>query len=98
MASENDYLVLSNGQRVRFEVNLNSLADFAEKTGISISDLSGPLTSNNMAAVRTFIHCCVVEGEQNEGREFPETEIELASKIRLVQVKQAMSMLTSQVK
>lgn len=70
-----DYLILKNGQKVRFEWDVNSLGAFAKDTGIEMSDMVGGKA--DIFTLRKLAWYMAVEGEEIEGRSFNVTEVEL---------------------
>jgi hypothetical protein len=67
-----DYMTLKDGRRVRVELNMNSIGNFASITGKELFDLSG---KPDMIMMRTIAWCAVCEGEACDGKEFNDSEI-----------------------
>jgi hypothetical protein len=70
-----DYLVLKNGQKVRFEWNVNSLGAFTKDTGIEMTDMANGRA--DIFTLRKLAWYMAVEGEEIEGRTFDISEVEL---------------------
>jgi hypothetical protein len=73
-----DYLILKDGQKVRVELNMNSIGNFTALTGKELFDLSG---KPDMYMMRTIAWCAVCEGEACDGKEFTLSEIEFGRQI-----------------
>lgn len=69
-----DYLILTDGRKVRVEWNMNALCEFTSHTGTEMNELAGGKA--DIKKLRIIAWCSAVEGEAAEGRELGLSEIE----------------------
>lgn len=64
------YIKLTDGQRVRIETNWNTMIKFLDDCNMSFEDFVENSQTNQLSAkhLRTMAYCCAVEGERMAGR------------------------------
>ena len=92
--TKKDYLILTDEQKIRVQVNMNSLGMFTTLTGKELFDLAG---KTDMNLLRTMAWCAASEGEMCDGREFKLTEIEFGRLVDFAGIVQFSKLLTNQI-
>ena len=94
-AMESDYLVLTDGTRLRIELNWNVVCDFRELTGKEVADLAAEKA--NLGLLRSMAWCSAKEGEACDGRELKLTEVEFGRLCNIDVIKRFNEIFTKQV-
>jgi len=89
-----DYLILTDGRKVRVEVNMNSLGEFTAITGKELTDFNKMKADIN--TLRTIACCAMKEGEDIDGRQFDLDEKSFGRLMGISQIKDFAIILTSQ--
>jgi hypothetical protein len=89
-----DYMTLSDGRKVRVELDLNSMTAWSQITGSDLKDVD--LVRSKPVLLRALAYCCIIEGEAIDGKEFELSEEQFGRLMRMNEIAQFGSILNSQ--
>ena len=89
-----EYMTLPDGRKVRFELDLNSMSEWSEKTGLELQDIDR--VKGKPALLRTLAYYCIVEGERLDKRELELSEEEFGGMCRMEEIVEIARLIHSQ--
>jgi hypothetical protein len=89
-----DYMTLPDGRKVRFELNLNSMSEWSEKTGLDLQDIDR--VKAKPLLLRSLAYYCIAEGERLDNRELELSEAEFGGMCRMEEIVEIAHMIQAQ--
>lgn len=90
-----DYLILSDGSKVRFAFNMNALEMVNTLTGKEITDLMSG--KKDIGLIRLMGYAAVIEGESIDGRKYELSEKQFGSLIDMAVLAEMSNLLAAQI-